>query len=135
MMRFKMGRPILLTTLTLVLLAGPYGASAGKPTPPLPPVRYQIQFFDMPDPAGAGALYGSNNVGQCVGYFEDSNGVKRAFLYDPAVDTGSSRRAGIGGHSRGPCLNKAHVNPSAEKCEKGGEFVSEATSDREEAQK
>lgn len=65
-------------------------AQAGKPggggEPTLPPVRYQIQFWDVPNPPGGGQVNGMNNLGQAVGYYYLPDGARHAFLYDPAVD-------------------------------------------------
>ena len=62
-------------------------AHAGKPKPPpLPAMRYTVQFWQAPN---GGRLYGfndMNNHGQVVGLYLDANGSKRGFVYDPAVD-------------------------------------------------
>lgn len=85
-------RPVLLPLTAAVILAlGATFVTAGKPpqnppTAPLPPVRYQIQFFDVPNPDGNSVLNDMNNQGQCVGWYIDAGEVKRAFLYDPLVD-------------------------------------------------
>jgi hypothetical protein len=49
---------------------------------PLPPIRYHIQFWDVPNPGGVRIPQSMNNHGQVVGHYKDTVGQNRAFLYD-----------------------------------------------------
>jgi hypothetical protein len=60
-------------------------AFAAKPAPPPPPIRYQIQYWDVPSPTGFAYQTDMNNLGQVVGWYMDVNGEKLAYLYDPSV--------------------------------------------------
>ncbi len=82
----------LVCAAALVGATVPLGAQAwaGKPVPPTPPlvnptpIKYQIQFWDVPVGTGTPQIYGTNNLGQTVGrYYVD--GTSHAFLYDPAA--------------------------------------------------
>ncbi len=78
---------------TMILLASEL-ALAGKPTnPPLPNIRYRIQYVSLPENAGPdyltpnsmsnGVLVGGQWKVRVVGTYNDSAGVPKAFLYDP----------------------------------------------------
>jgi hypothetical protein len=86
---------LLSATLTVSVYAkkGGNGGGGGKPggedPPPveLPPVRYQIQFFDMPAPTERVQVFGISELGQVVGGYSDLGGLGwKPFLYDPAID-------------------------------------------------
>ncbi|MCA9038428.1 MAG: hypothetical protein KDA91_25055 [Planctomycetaceae bacterium] len=78
-------RKLLLSLAAAMLLAGLSDvALAQKSRKPSPP-KFQLQYFNVP---GRGALMSAadiNNLGQVVGYYEDSVGHLRAFFYDPAI--------------------------------------------------
>jgi uncharacterized membrane protein len=60
-----------------------FGAKPAPP-PPLPPIRYRIQYWTIPnaDPTTA-SLNGMNNLGQIVGWYYNLAGSRRGYLYDP----------------------------------------------------
>ena len=76
-----------LVAITLVssgLIQGKGKPPKGDP-PELPPVRYQIQFFEMPHQVTTGGFTNDfNNLGQVVGRY-DFNGDRHAYLYDPGT--------------------------------------------------
>jgi hypothetical protein len=72
------------------LLIGPpqEESSAARPkAPPLPPVRYDIQYWTIPGAtSNSVSINGLNNPGQIVGWYIDLGGHRRGYLYDPEID-------------------------------------------------
>jgi hypothetical protein len=85
----------------LLLLLIPNFSFAAKPAPPLPPVRYQIQYWDVPSSNGFAYQTDMNHLGQVTGWYQLAGGEKRAYLYDPtvnvttAIDLTSAYAAGL----------------------------------------
>ncbi len=70
------------------------GKPGSNPPPPPPqPIKYQVQFWNVPGGTKNFSVLDTNNSGQTVGYYTigvNSDGitlVQRAFLYDPDVNT------------------------------------------------
>jgi hypothetical protein len=67
------------------------------PPPPLPPVCYQIQYWDIPTPIPT-KLFGMNtmnNLGQIVSWYVNPAGDERAYLYDPLADRETARELAV----------------------------------------
>jgi probable HAF family extracellular repeat protein len=59
------------------------------PPPPLPPIKFQIQLWDVPY-GGGKYINKMNNLGQVVGWYSHPNGEKHGFLYDPTVNANTA---------------------------------------------
>ncbi|MCL4854518.1 MAG: hypothetical protein KJZ78_24425, partial [Bryobacteraceae bacterium] len=64
------------------------GGGGGGSVPTLPPVRYQLKTFRMPNDSCISVSVGSmNNSGIVVGYYGTSaDTLRHPFLYDPSID-------------------------------------------------
>lgn len=91
---------LLLLGLILCTPVNQSHAGKPKPPPPLPPVRYAIQFWDLPNPGNDGTdpnINDMNNLGQIVGWYFDPLGDQRAYLYHPEWDLAVDLEAAYGG--------------------------------------
>ena len=81
---------LLLILFTALLIAFPAKSFAAKPAPPppLPPVRYHIQYWALPTPIPTKnfAMNTMNNLGQVAGWYVNAAGDQRAYLYDPEIN-------------------------------------------------
>lgn len=78
---------VCVVVMTLALSAVVPCSFGGKPMPPppLPPIKFQIQLWDVPY-GGGKYINKMNNLGQVVGWYSHPNGEKHGFLYDPTVN-------------------------------------------------
>ena len=79
---------------TVTITAAATGFKSGSvnvtaASPALPPVRYQIHFFEQltSDSTNSMGLLGTNNFGQAVGTHTLANGLSVAIIYDPAINS------------------------------------------------
>ena len=83
--RFRFALCAITAAAASALVMPQHATFAGKPAPPppLPHMRYQVQFWNAPNPGGGVYINQMNNHGQVVGWYILADGEQHGFLYTP----------------------------------------------------